>query len=74
MNPPTREELENIKLMSDVYMGSVRSRLMNEQEMDGEMLMEILEAFTNLTYSNSIQLAEMNENITSAIRKLDENK
>ena len=70
--PPTQEELSNLKLMSDVYMGSIRSRLVNEQEMDGEMLMEVLEAFTALTYSNSVQLAEMNENITSAIQKLDE--
>jgi len=71
--PPTQEELSNLKLMSDVYMGSIRSRLVNEQEMDGEMLMEVLEAFTALTYSNSVQLSEMNENITSAIQKLDEN-
>ena len=70
--PPTKEELSNLKLMSDVYMGSIRSRLVNEQEMDGEMLMEVLEAFTALTYSNSIQLAEMQENIKTAIRELDE--
>jgi len=31
--PPTKEELSNLKLMSDVYMGSIRSRLVNEQEM-----------------------------------------
>jgi hypothetical protein len=56
----TKEEVSNLKLMTDIYIQSINADLENA-EMDGEMLMKVLTMTANVTILNAMQLAELQE-------------
>jgi|TARA_B110000438_G_C15361117_1_gene456341 hypothetical protein len=60
MNTLKTDEVSNLKLMMDIYIKSIHKDLENA-EMDGEMLMKVLEMTTNLTILNAMALAQLNE-------------
>jgi len=60
MKTLTKDEVNNLKLMMDIYFKSIHADLDNA-EMDGETLMKVLEMTTNLTILNAMTLAEMKE-------------
>jgi hypothetical protein len=56
----TKDEVSNLKLMTDIYIQSIHADLENA-EMDGEMLMKVLTMTTNMTLLNAMALAGLNE-------------
>ena len=60
MNTLKTDEVSNLKLMMDIYIKSIHKDLENA-EMDGEMLMKVLEMTTHLTILNAMALAQLNE-------------
>ena len=56
----TKEEVSNLKLMTDIYIQSINEDLSNA-EMDGETLMKVLTMTANVTILNAMQLAELQE-------------
>ena len=61
MHTLTKDEVSNMKLMTDTYMKSIHDDLEN-QELDGEMLMKVLDLTCKLTMLNAMSIAEINEN------------
>ena len=61
MHTLTKDEVSNMKLMTDTYMKSIHKDLEN-QELDGEMLMKVLDLTCKLTMLNAMSIAEINEN------------
>ena len=61
MHTLTKDEVSNMKLMTDIYMKSIHDDLEN-QELDGEMLMKVLDLTCKLTMLNAMSIAEIKEN------------
>ena len=61
MHTLNKDEVSNMKLMTDTYMKSIHDDLEN-QELDGEMLMKVLDLTCKLTMLNAMSIAEINEN------------
>jgi len=61
MHTLTKDEVNNMKLMTDIYMKSIHDDLEN-QELDGEILMKVLDLTCKLTMLNAMSIAEIKEN------------
>ena len=60
MNILTKDQVSNMKLLTDFYIKSIHKDLENA-EMDGETLMKVLEMTTNLTILNAMALTDIKE-------------
>ena len=60
MNILTKDQVSNMKLLTDFYIKSIHKDLKNA-EMDGETLMKVLEMTTNLTILNAMALTDIKE-------------
>ena len=58
MNILTRDQVSNMKLLMDFYIKSIHEDLANA-EMDGEMLMKVLEMTCNVTILNAMALTNI---------------
>ena len=61
MNILTRDQVSNMKLLMDFYIKSIHEDLENA-EMDGEMLMKVLEMTCNVTILNAMSLTYIKDN------------
>ena len=61
MNILTRDQVSNMKLLTDFYIKSIHKDLENA-EIDGETLMKVLELTCNLTLLNAMSLTYIKDN------------
>ena len=61
MNILTRDQVSNMKLLTDFYIKSIHEDLENA-EMDGETLMKVLEMTCNVTILNAMSLTYIKDN------------
>ena len=60
MNILTKDQVSNMKLLTDFYIKSIHKDLKNA-EMDGETLMQVLEMTTNVTLLNAMALTDIED-------------
>ena len=60
MNILTKDQVSNMKLLTDFYIKSIHKDLKNA-EMDGETLMKVLEMTTNVTLLNAMALTDIED-------------
>ena len=61
MNILTKDQVSNMKLLTDFYIKSIHEDLENA-EMDGETLIKVLEMTCNVTILNAMSLTYIKDN------------
>ena len=62
MNTLTADQISDMKMMTDIYIASIKEDLKNA-EMDGETLMKVVSSTCQLTMLNAMEITRLNEEV-----------
>ena len=62
MNTLTADQISDMKMMTDIYIASIKEDLKNA-EMDGETLMKVVSSTCQLTMLNAMEITRLSEEV-----------
>ena len=62
MNTLTADQISDMKMMTDIYIASIKEDLKNA-EMDGETLMKVVSSTCQLTMLNAMEITRLNDEV-----------
>ena len=62
MNTLTADQISDMKMMTDIYIASIKEDLKNA-EMDGETLMKLVSSTCQLTMLNAMEITRLSEEV-----------